>query len=346
MIQCRRPFRVSFLCFFTAVVPLIATASAVAQDPELPNSELDTPQVCDGTLSLCTLSAVRQLADHFYQMRLFFRAVGAYEQIAFFSQEPADVQYARMQIALAYHLGGQYDYAIHAYDQFLHIPNVDAQTREAARLDRTVALGERGVLFNNLEDLSEAVATLIVELDSSTSEHSFFAAFQTARFLLHAGLPDQARSFLTPLADLCLSVQSHYCGPLLDLDARLGLPEPETKSPALGAFLSAIVPGLGAMYAEHYVDGIYYFVITGSTALMAWDVYDPDTDFIDQHTTFYVLGTLGLLFYVANVVQAYNQTDRLNAIEWQRYYQHLDSGPLPSLLLDQAEHQPRRFQAP
>lgn len=54
---------------------------------------------------------------------------------------------------------------------------------------------------------------------------------------------------------------------------------PEYKSPGTAALLSAIIPGLGKIYAGETGDGITSFLFTGLLSFLAYDNFNADHDF-------------------------------------------------------------------
>ena len=88
---------------------------------------------------------------------------------------------------------------------------------------------------------------------------------------------------------------------------------PGYKSPLTAALLSAVVPGLGKLYADEYGDGITAFIFTGILTFLAIDNFNADHQFRG-----WLFTGLAALFYGGNVygsaaaVQSFNAGIKIN----------------------------------
>jgi len=82
-----------------------------------------------------------RLAAHFYEKAQYYRAIGAYEELALFADDDATRRFALARIAMAYQHGEQLEDAIAAYDVALAAPGVD-DTLGAGRI-RGMATSDR-----------------------------------------------------------------------------------------------------------------------------------------------------------------------------------------------------------
>lgn len=88
---------------------------------------------------------------------------------------------------------------------------------------------------------------------------------------------------------------------------------PPYKSPTKAAIMSAIIPGLGKIYANEVVDGISAFLLTGLFTYLAVDKFDKQ-----QHTSAWLYTALAAFFYSGNIygsaaaVQNYNAGIKFN----------------------------------
>ena len=79
------------------------------------------------------------------------------------------------------------------------------------------------------------------------------------------------------------------------------------KSPALAGTMSAVIPGSGQMYAEHYKDGLMAFVVNG--LFIAGTVAALDDD---NYALAAIVGGVGLPFYIGNIYGAANASRKWN----------------------------------
>lgn len=86
----------------------------------------------------------------------------------------------------------------------------------------------------------------------------------------------------------------------------------ESKSPALAAIMSAVVPGLGKVYTENYGDGITAFLMIGVLTFLSIDNFQANHDFRG-----WLFAGIAAYFYAGNVygsaasAQIYNANIRI-----------------------------------
>lgn len=83
---------------------------------------------------------------------------------------------------------------------------------------------------------------------------------------------------------------------------------PEYKSPGTAALLSAIIPGLGKIYAGEIGDGITSFLFTGVLSFLAYDNFKADHDF-----RAWLFTGLAALFYGGNIYGSAAAAQNYNA---------------------------------
>jgi hypothetical protein len=95
------------------------------------------------------------------------------------------------------------------------------------------------------------------------------------------------------------------------------------KSPSLAASLSAILPGAGQAYTEHYSDAAIAFFWNLATVGGSVYLYDLERSAGRPHTGSIVMGLAGLVFYVSTVAGAYSSAHRRNVFMERRFAEHL-----------------------
>jgi len=70
------------------------------------------------------------------------------------------------------------------------------------------------------------------------------------------------------------------------------------KSRLLASFMSAILPGSGKMYCKQYGNGIFSFIITGTTGLLAFDGFHENGV---RSVQGWMFGSLYTVFYAGNI---------------------------------------------
>jgi hypothetical protein len=262
---------------------------------------------------------VARLAAHFYQRGQYYRAVGAYEELALFTGDDATRRFALARVAMAYQRGGQYEDAIAAYDAVLAAPGLDDTAGGWLRIQRAIARADLALAQPRAHALDDVAAELEPLTRDPARPYATLARAELARLELAHGRGDDAARTIAAARTTCAAHPVDDCAVIERVATAAAGDGPRRRSALLGVALSAVVPGLGSIYSAHYVDGIYYFGLTGAAALGAWDVYDPARSAGDQKTTFYALVGVAATFYLANLVQGYLAAERFNLVEELRY---------------------------
>lgn len=277
----------------------------------------------------CTL----ELAEHFYGNQMFYRAVGAYEEVSLFSRRPCLSLRARLYSAMAYHHGEQYRRAVSVYDDVLGQFELDEELGGMVRLQRSMALADR-----QLHTGDTVSYELAGELEPLTrhrgSAYQPVAQYQLVRTLMLDDRRREAQDELTRLESNCEGSGNDICMDIDQLQQAMSVPVPGRKSPIVGAALSAVIPGAGSVYSQHYVDGMYYLGLVGLGGWVSAELYDRGRGFGDQPMSFYVVGTVTTLFYLSNVVQGAIGVWRYNNVAGGEYHRRIVEETAVGLPLD------------
>ncbi|MCB1306879.1 MAG: hypothetical protein KDK30_01805 [Leptospiraceae bacterium] len=99
--------------------------------------------------------------------------------------------------------------------------------------------------------------------------------------------------------------------------------ELDRKSAILAGVFSAVLPGSGQIYSEHYADGTVAFffntMFLGSAAIM----YDLERRADSGHAASAVFGIFGLMFYLSNIGGAYKSAERYNHYQERKFHQEI-----------------------
>jgi len=85
------------------------------------------------------------------------------------------------------------------------------------------------------------------------------------------------------------------------------------KSPILGGFLSAIVPGTGKIYAGRAFDGLLSLLINVSTGYSAYRAYR-----YGRELEFYLYSGLFLIFYLGDIYGSYVAVNEYNRVSLEK----------------------------
>lgn len=95
------------------------------------------------------------------------------------------------------------------------------------------------------------------------------------------------------------------------------------KSPWFAGSLSALLPGAGQIYSEHYVDGVTAFFFNSMFLGSAAIIYDLEQRADRPHVASAAFGVVGLFFYIANVFGAAQSAHRYNTYQTRLFHQEV-----------------------
>ena len=240
-----------------------------------------------------------KVADAFMDEGEYYRAVTEYKRylILFADAEKAD--YAAFRIGLAYFKGEEYGAAARSFQALREKYPASAYALEAGYLE---GMGQwklkqydrarttLGVLAERHPKSAYAPRALVVvslaALDEDKEEASRRAMGRfLERYPQHSGAQSvrEAEALLERYRE-----------------------RPE-KSPALAGLMSAILPGSGYIYAEHYGDGITAFLING--LFIAGTVTAIHNE---NYAVAGIVGGVGVPFYLGNIYGSANAAKKWN----------------------------------
>jgi len=240
-----------------------------------------------------------KIADAFMEESEYYRAVTEYKKFLILFPESEKADYASFEIGMAYFKGEEYGAAARSFLA------VHQKYPESGYAVQAVYLeGSSQWKLKNydrarvvLESLSEQhpeseyaprslVVSCLVALDENKAEVSHQAL---KRFLdRYPGHPGEER----------------VKEATVQLDRYQELPE---KSPVLAGIMSAILPGSGYIYAEHYGDGITAFIING--LFIAGTVTAINQE---NYALAGIVGGIGAPFYLGNIYGSANAAKKWN----------------------------------
>ena len=316
---------------------LLAAALAGCLAAAAPAAARESPPAAELAPSDARL---KRLGEHFFASAQYYRAVGAFEELALFTRDPGVARQARLGVALSFHRGLQIDEAVRAYDQLVADRGLDAGTTGWLRLLRVLARIEGSWRALRLVPPEDLLAELSPLEGHEGAPYQIVAGYHLSRLHLVLGDHPRAREVLARSQSRCRA-RDHAgragCAPLEALAQPLAWTTPDRGSPLAGALLSAVVPGLGALYARRPFDALYYFLLTTGSGLLAWDVHEPGRGPGAQKASFYVLSGIAATFYLSSVVQGWLGVERSNEVaEYERRQRILRATerPLPDTIAE------------
>jgi tetratricopeptide (TPR) repeat protein len=239
------------------------------------------------------------VADAFMEEREYYRAVTEYKRYLILFPDGEHADYALWKMGLAYYRGEEYEPALRTFTTLRtqygesHYA-VGAQYYEGLSCWRLKRYGEAENTFRALADahpqseyaLHALVASSLVALDTENpaASRSLLAGLSSR----YPGAPDASRAG----------------GAMALLDEYEELPR---KSPVLAGVMSAVIPGSGYFYAEHFGDGFMALLVNGlAIAGAVTAIYQ------ENYAVAGIVGGIGLPFYLGNIYGSANAARKWN----------------------------------
>ena len=238
------------------------------------------------------------LGDAFMAEGDYYRAITEYKKLTFLFPDSERLSEAFYQIGMAYYKGKDYKSAVNSFAKvrkaYTHSNYSSAAFYEGLSYsklglpDKAALSFERARLFDENHP-DAANAQLGLSLNALEKDNVADSRAKFDEFLVN--YPDDER---VP------GVQASF-GLLDEYESQ------PRKSPALAGTMSAVIPGSGQMYAEHYKDGLMALVVNG--LFIAGTVAALDDD---NYALAAIVGGVGLPFYVGNIYGAANASRKWN----------------------------------
>ena len=163
----------------------------------------------------------------------------------------------------------------------------------------------RGLAAYHSQDFGTAAYHLgLVDKSSPLSDRAFF---RSTASLMELGCNSQAESMLESYSGECIELKRLQMEALGQLN--LIQTGSNSKKPWVAAAASAVIPGLGKVYAGNLSEGIASFLVVGSMGAVTAECILKKGCGDWRTITF---GTIGALFYLGNIYGSYFSVERIN----------------------------------
>jgi tetratricopeptide (TPR) repeat protein len=232
-----------------------------------------------------------EYANDLVRQKDFYRAISEYKRILFFSNNNNLRCYCHLQIAKAYYHSKKYMSSIQS------LTELTAQCKDSHyQVETHVLLGKNYYLLN-VPNTAIVHFQKAADIDTSGVSSIFMTLFDLDKLnwdVATKNLSDVENTFSgKPLGELARSVRRDISGV-----------HPVHKSPFLAASLSAIIPGSGQFYANHYYDGLQALLFVGSFTYASYLAYKYDSKFSTKYVRTGLAISITSLFYLANIIGA------------------------------------------
>jgi len=241
---------------------------------------------------------ILKFADSLYNEGDYLRAATEYlRYISYYSPDKDELARVYFRIALCYRLGGQERTALMYFQKIEDFPESDLHDQALLQNSFSLfSLGEYNIAEKTLSQMN-------ISYDRNPNILLKKEALMGASLIMQSRWME-ADSYLSSVVD-------EHRDPLavsLRTISSKGLTLPH-KSRFFAGFLSAVIPGLGKVYAKKPLDGIYSLLTVG---LAGWQAYDGFHEDGISSIKGWVFSALGSILYFGNIygsvvsVQIYN----------------------------------------
>ena len=248
---------------------------------------------------LLTENMELKVADTFMDEHEYYRAITEYKKFLILFPESDKADYALFRIGMAYYHGEEYETSTRTlanlrekYPESSHAP--EAQYFEGLGYWKLKKYLNAKIAFEvvvvSYPDSNYAPMALVADAMLALDQDNINAGRQGMENLI-ANYPDYPAS-MRAKETLGLFDQYQY------------LPE---KSEILAGIMSAVVPGSGYIYAEHYGDGITAFLINALAITGTVTAVNSE-----NYAVAAIVGGIGLPFYLGNIYGSANAAKKWN----------------------------------
>src|SRR5579862_97899 len=225
--------------------------------------------------------------------RDYFRAISVYKELAFFSHNDDSTVLYLGQVGKAYRLSEKYQLSISSYSDILNRKNLSE--RVAAPINIGLGLDYLGM---HLPDQAIPFFTEASKSDTCA----------VGRFYLGVAKAEEqdwvgARAVFDSTSRICPGSTISTLSSQFSIQLA-GASQISSKSPALAAVFSTIIPGMGQLYCGHYFDALQAFSFVSSFTLASYLAYRYDHKFSPDYILTGVSVSITALFHIANILGA------------------------------------------
>jgi len=258
-----------------------------------------SPLHADGGAVLLTGDLQLTIADAFMEEGEYYRAVTEYKKFLILFPDSAKADYAAFEIAMAYFKGGEYGAAARSFLALRERYPESGYAIQAGYLE-----GSSQWKLKNYDRAREALEALVEQ--HPESEYAPPSLVVTCLAALDENKAEVSRQALKRFLDRYPGHpgEENVREAAVQIDRYQELPE---KSPVLAGVMSAILPGSGYIYAEHYGDGITAFLING--LFIAGTITAIHQE---NYAVAGIVGGVGVPFYLGNIYGSANAAKKWN----------------------------------
>jgi tetratricopeptide (TPR) repeat protein len=258
-----------------------------------------SPLHADDGAVLFTGDVQLKIADAFMEEGEYYRAITEYKKFLILLPDSAKADYASFGIAMAYFKGEEYGAAVRSF-----VAVREKYPESGYAIPASYLEGTSQWKLKNYDRARVALETLVEQ--HPESEYAPRSLVVISLAALDENKVEVSRQALKRFLDRYPGHpgEENVREAVVQLDRYQELPE---KSPVLAGVMSAILPGSGYIYAEHYGDGITAFLING--LFIAGTITAIHQE---NYAVAGIVGGVGVPFYLGNIYGSANAAKKWN----------------------------------
>jgi len=277
-----------------------------------------SPLHADGGAVLVTGDVQLKIADAFMEEGEYYRALTEYKKFLILFPDSGKADYAAFEIGMAYFKGEEYGAAARSFLAMREKYPESGYAIHAGYLD-----GYSQWKLKNYDRARAALETVVEQ--HPESEYASRALVVICLAALDENKAEVSRQALNRFLERYPGHhgEENVKEAAAQIDRYQELPE---KSPVLAGVMSAILPGSGYIYAEHYGDGITAFLING--LFIAGTITAIHQE---NYAVAGIVGGVGVPFYLGNIYGSANAAKKWNLGVRNEIIQKIHSTLVPLL---------------
>ncbi|UCB51888.1 MAG: hypothetical protein JSV10_07830 [Candidatus Zixiibacteriota bacterium] len=238
----------------------------------------------------------------------YFRAISAYKQIAYFSNDAETKNFCLLQIAKAYHKSNRFKASIRFVSRLLNQPLLPDGCFNRAQM-------YLGLNYYGLRVYPMARTHF---QKAAADDTSGFASYYLALLELEKGDWKGASKSYQQVSLQFGQTQIGLLSGQLSEEVLRG-EAIRSKNPYLAAGLSTILPGSGQFYCHHYYDAIQAFLYVSAFTFASYAAYTYDKDHGRNYLRTGIAVSIAGLFHVGNIIGAQRTASYYNLKQRQTF---------------------------
>lgn len=225
----------------------------------------------------------------------YYRAISEYKKLSFYSTGDSLKAYYNYQIARAYYKSKKYKTSV----EYSNILLASKDATEQYHYLANIYLG-----LSYMESNRSSLASIHFR-EAMLYNSNGFAKLGLGLMAAKTDRWKEAIRLFSEIAIESINISIRESAKQMLSLSKFG-PDLPSKSPKKAAILSAMMPGLGQVYAEHYYDALQAFIFVSSFAYATQSIYLYENEVKNNLTFTFISVPITALFHFSNIIGAKN----------------------------------------